>query len=108
MDQHAVRPVRRECLETETHRILALGPARRRRQQVEAGQRRIIDVAVFRPDRQHYAVDPWMCGESRHRMAQHTRPAERQILFWQRPAEAGPPAGSENESVNRPHRLNTP
>ena len=108
MDQHAVGLVRRQRLEPEPHRILPLGAARHRRQQVEARRRRWSNQrAVLRPDHDLHAGDPRMRRERRRpHGAARWPPPSGEVLLRQGAAEPGAAAGGDNESVSGGHRLN--
>jgi hypothetical protein len=77
--------------------------ARDRRQQVEAGGGAFVKRPIFRPDRRQHAADARVLREGGKAVGEQTPAAERQVLLRQRAAEAGAPAGGDDESVNRSH-----
>ncbi len=103
VNEHPSRVVGTERLEAEPHRILALGPARHRRQHREAGNRLGENCAVLVADHDLHAGDPGMRRKCRHRMAQHAPPAEREILLGQRAAESRAAASRDDQGIGRGH-----
>ena len=81
MDQHALRRMRRQGLETVADGVLAGGSAEHRRRQAEAVQRRAAQWLVPFADHQLDAVDGGMTGEGKGGLPDHRHSAKALILL---------------------------
>src|SRR5579885_2546517 len=101
MDQDRRRLPRDERLETTTHRILPLGPARHRRQEAQPGGCGAKQVLVLGADDDLYTGDPGMVRKGFDGMTQHRLPAERQILLRPFASKPAATAGFDNKRICR-------
>ena len=99
VDQHIVRPLRRQPLQAVQHRALPRRAAVDRRQQLgDAGGRRVIEIALRGMDRHHDAGDAGMRGEGLQAVAQHRLAGERLVLLREVAAKALTAAGGDDKN----------
>ncbi len=88
VDRHRGGIELHQTLEAETHGILPLGAADRRRQQIETRGGGIVERAIVGVDHRAHRRDRGMRAERAKGVAEQRLAGERQILLGKRPADA--------------------